>query len=77
MTVRLVLLAAACLLVPATTAFADKKDAFRIDKRDFRKQYKVIALAPPILRHRMALTFTARADGLTIDGVIGELLRAV
>jgi MoxR-like ATPase len=37
----------------------------------------VIALAPPILRHRMALTFAARADGLTIDGVIGDLLRAV
>jgi len=35
----------------------------------------VIALAPPILRHRMALTFTARADGLTIDGVVGDLLR--
>ena len=35
----------------------------------------VIALVPPILRHRMALTFTARADGLTIDGVIGDLLR--
>jgi MoxR-like ATPase len=35
----------------------------------------VIALAPPILRHRMALTFTARADGLTLDGVIGDLLR--
>jgi len=35
----------------------------------------VIALAPPILRHRMALTFTARADGLSLDGVIGDLLR--
>jgi MoxR-like ATPase len=37
----------------------------------------VIALAPPILRHRMALTFSARADGLTIDDVIGDLMRAV
>jgi MoxR-like ATPase len=33
----------------------------------------VIALAPPVLRHRMALTFAARADGLTIDGIIAQL----
>jgi MoxR-like ATPase len=33
----------------------------------------VIALAPPVLRHRMALTFAARADGITIGQVIGEL----
>jgi len=37
----------------------------------------VVALAPPILRHRMALTFSARADGLTIDDVIGDLMRAI
>ena len=33
----------------------------------------VLALAEPILKHRMALTFAARADGETIDGVIGRL----
>jgi MoxR-like ATPase len=33
----------------------------------------VIALAEPILKHRMALTFSARADGETIAGVIGRL----
>lgn len=33
----------------------------------------VIALAPPVLRHRMALTFTARADGVTIPDVIARL----
>ena len=33
----------------------------------------VVALAPPVLRHRMALTFSARADGITVDGVIGRL----
>jgi MoxR-like ATPase len=33
----------------------------------------VIALAPPVLRHRMALTFAARADGIGIGQVIGEL----
>ena len=30
----------------------------------------VLALAAPVLRHRMALTFTARAEGMTIDGLI-------
>ena len=33
----------------------------------------VIALAPPVLRHRMALTFTARAEGVTLDQVIERL----
>jgi len=33
----------------------------------------VLALAPPVLRHRMALTFTARADGVTLDEVIDRL----
>jgi MoxR-like ATPase len=33
----------------------------------------VIALAEPVLKHRMALTFSARAEGETIDGVIGRL----
>jgi MoxR-like ATPase len=33
----------------------------------------VIALAEPVLKHRMALTFAARADGETIEGVIGKL----
>jgi MoxR-like ATPase len=33
----------------------------------------VVALAEPILKHRMALTFSARADGETITGVIGRL----
>ena len=33
----------------------------------------VLALAKPVLRHRMALSFAARADGATIDGVIDRL----
>ncbi len=33
----------------------------------------VIALAPPVLRHRMALSFAARAEGVTIDQVIARL----
>jgi MoxR-like ATPase len=35
----------------------------------------VVALAPPILRHRMALNFAARADGVTMAGVIARLTR--
>jgi len=33
----------------------------------------VLALAQPVLRHRMALSFSARADGVTLDQVIGRL----
>ena len=33
----------------------------------------VLTLAEPVLKHRMALTFAARADGETIEGVIGKL----
>jgi MoxR-like ATPase len=37
----------------------------------------VAALAGPVLRHRMALTFAARADGVTIDGIIDRLCRGL
>jgi MoxR-like ATPase len=33
----------------------------------------VLALAHPVLRHRMALSFSARADGVTLDQVIARL----
>jgi MoxR-like ATPase len=33
----------------------------------------VVALAEPVLKHRMALTFSARADGETIPGIIERL----
>ena len=33
----------------------------------------VVALAEPVLKHRMALTFTARAEGETIPAVVGRL----
>ncbi len=33
----------------------------------------VLDMAEPILKHRMALTFAARADGETVEGVIGRL----
>ena len=33
----------------------------------------VVILARPVLRHRMALGFAARAEGITIDQVIDSL----
>ena len=33
----------------------------------------VVALAEPVLKHRMALTFAARAEGVNVGGVIGRL----
>lgn len=33
----------------------------------------VVALAEPVLKHRMALTFAARAEGETVSAVIGRL----
>lgn len=37
----------------------------------------VVALAAPILRHRMALTFAARAEGVTLDEIIERLTETV
>jgi MoxR-like ATPase len=37
----------------------------------------VIALAEPILKHRMALTFAARAEGDTIEGIVARLVKSV
>jgi MoxR-like ATPase len=34
----------------------------------------VVALAHPVLRHRMALTFAARADGIGMGQVIDRLV---
>ena len=36
----------------------------------------VVALAQPILRHRMALNFSARAEGTNVVRVIDELTRS-
>jgi len=35
----------------------------------------IVALAEPVLKHRMALTFTARAEGETVPGIIAKLTR--
>ena len=37
----------------------------------------VMALARPVLRHRMAVSFAARAEGITIDHIIDRLCRHV
>lgn len=37
----------------------------------------VIALAEPVLKHRMALTFLARTEGQEISGVISRLASAL
>jgi MoxR-like ATPase len=33
----------------------------------------IVALAGPVLRHRMATNFAARAEGVTVDGIIARL----
>src|SRR6202035_2637148 len=33
----------------------------------------VLDLAEPVIKHRMALTFTARAEGESIEAVVGSL----
>lgn len=37
----------------------------------------LFALAPAALRHRMALTFTARAEGQSTDGLVQEMLASI
>jgi MoxR-like ATPase len=37
----------------------------------------VATLAGPVLRHRMAVTFAARAQGITVDDVVARLYRHV
>src|SRR5690349_21263184 len=55
----------ALMLVARARALLDGRLAPSIDD--------VMAMAEPVLKHRMALTFAARADGETLGGVIGKL----
>ncbi|HMR34332.1 MAG TPA: MoxR family ATPase [Geminicoccaceae bacterium] len=48
-----------------------------LDRRLAPAVEDVTALAGPVLRHRMAVTFAARAEGVTIDDVVGRLVRHV
>jgi MoxR-like ATPase len=59
----------ALMLVVRARALVDGRLAPSIDD--------VIAMAEPVLKHRMALTFAARADGETIGGVIGKLVARI
>ena len=45
-----------------------------IDGRLAPSRDDVVALAEPVLKHRMALTFAARAEGESLTGVIGRLV---
>ncbi|TLS67924.1 MoxR family ATPase [Mariprofundus erugo] len=45
--------------------------------RDFVSPEDIQAVAPDVLRHRILLSFEAEAAGVTVDAVIGELLRLV
>ena len=36
----------------------------------------ITAVAPPILRHRLILNFGAQSDGVTVDRVIAQLIKA-
>jgi len=55
----------ALMLAVRARALLDRRFAPSVDD--------VLDLAAPVLKHRMALTFTARAEGETIDSVIGRL----
>ena len=37
----------------------------------------VVALAGPVLRHRMALTYSARGDGITLEQIIGQMVETL
>ena len=59
----------ALMLVARARALLDGRLAPSIDD--------VMAMAEPVLKHRMALTFAARADGETLGGVIAKLASRV
>ncbi|MFO1069391.1 MAG: MoxR family ATPase [Geminicoccaceae bacterium] len=48
-----------------------------LDRRLAPSVEDVLALAGPVLRHRMAVTYAARAEGVTVDDIIGRLVRHV
>ncbi len=48
-----------------------------VDGRLSPSKDDIAALALPVLKHRMALTFAARADGETIAGLVGRLVAKI
>jgi len=58
--------AQALMLASRARALVDGRFAPSIDD--------IVALAEPVLKHRMALTYAARAEGETIPAVVGRLV---
>jgi MoxR-like ATPase len=48
-----------------------------LQERDFVEPNDIKQLAYPVLRHRLALSFSARAEGFTTEQIITQLLDAV
>jgi MoxR-like ATPase len=48
-----------------------------LEGRDYVTPEDVHAIAPDVLRHRVLLSYAARADGVSSDDYVAELLRAV
>jgi MoxR-like ATPase len=55
----------ALMLVARARALVDGRLSPSIDD--------VVEMAEPILKHRMALTFAARADGQSVEAIVGKL----
>ncbi len=45
--------------------------------RDFVVPQDVVDVAPDVLRHRLVLSYDALADGVPVDVILGQLLRAI
>jgi MoxR-like ATPase len=48
-----------------------------LEGRSHVTQSDVVALAPPVLRHRILLNYRAEADGITVEDIIKKLLAHV
>ena len=48
-----------------------------LDRRLAPSREDLRMMAPPVLRHRMAVTFAARAEGTGVDDVIERLVARV
>jgi MoxR-like ATPase len=48
-----------------------------LEGRDYVSPEDVQSVAADVLRHRILISFEAEAEGVTADGVIGDLLRLV
>ena len=55
---------------------AAKAHAF-LQGRSYVTPHDAKSLAPDVLRHRVALSYEAEAEGLDADGVVGQILDSV